>query len=177
MSHPHVPEGRGPLSWEVMEPAVRLGRGSKSSVLISPKRWKGNAAREASQLLSLFPATPNMESDLGKDLRIKPPDKKGRECQPKRKMVYATESQAQESLGTLTYKQSTWYTGPQERLVFSPLLSFLLFPPWSKSPRHHFLEGWSPFMLGQGPQKEGSGWAWAGAPTLQAPTCFLETRT
>lgn len=74
MSHPHVPKGRGPLSWEVMAPAVRLGPSSKSSVLISPKRWKGNAARQASQLLSLFPAIPNMESDLGKDLRIKPPD-------------------------------------------------------------------------------------------------------
>lgn len=120
MSHPHVPKGRGPLSWEVMEPAVRLGPSSKSSVLISPKRWKGDTAREAPQLLSLFPATPNMESDLGKDLRIKAPDEKGRECQPKRKMVYATESQAQESLGTLTYKQSTWYTDPQERLVFFP---------------------------------------------------------
>lgn len=65
MLHLHVPKERGRLPWEVMSQQSGL-RG----LTPSPDRWKGNATGEASLYpdVSLFPATPNMEPDLGKGL-------------------------------------------------------------------------------------------------------------
>lgn len=58
MLHLHVPEGRGRLPWEVMSPqsGSGAGRGLLQGKLLP------------TQLLSLFPAAPHVEPDLGKGL-------------------------------------------------------------------------------------------------------------
>lgn len=70
MSHPLVPKERGGPPWEVMEPPVGLGDLILSPVFFNPK-VPGRGLLQGklpSAQLSLFPATPNMESDLGKGL-------------------------------------------------------------------------------------------------------------
>lgn len=71
---PHVPKGRGVLPREVMGPAVGL-RGLIPSPVFFYPRMPGRGLLQgklpSTQLLSLFPTTPNMESDSGKGL--KPP--------------------------------------------------------------------------------------------------------
>lgn len=70
VSLPCVPRRGGGPPWEVAEPAVRLGPIPSPVCFLSQGAWRGPAVGKppSAQLLSLFPATPGMELDLGKGL-------------------------------------------------------------------------------------------------------------